>query len=236
MRVAAVQFKADRSDPVGARLALAAAVEGAAVGSNLVVCPEMAVTGYIFADRAAASEVAEDPTGPTFEALRPHARANGAWIVAGFPERAGRLLYNSAMVIDGRGELVFVYRKTLLFEADETWATPGDSGYPAFDTAFGRFGVGICMDLNDPAFLEWSSESELDAVAFPTNWLDEGGSVWPYWRWRAAQARTTLIAANTYGLDAPLEFVGCSAVVNAARVIAGGPYRGDAVVRATLRR
>jgi predicted amidohydrolase len=236
VRVAAVQFKADRANPKGARASLAGWVGRAAIGSDLVVCPEMAATGYIFADRAAASLVAEDPTGPTFQALRVHAKENGAWVVAGFPERAGDTLYNSAMVIDARGELAFVYRKTLLFEADETWACPGDSGYVAFETAFGRFGVGICMDLNDPMFLEWSSDSKLDALAFPTNWLDEGGDVWPYWRWRASQAGTTLIAANTYGHDAPLDFVGRSAVVTAARVLSGAPARGDVVVRATLKR
>lgn len=236
MRVAAVQFKADRADLDRSRQALASAVERAAVGADLVVCPEMAATGYIFADRAAAERVAEDPLGPTFQVLRQAAITHGAWIVAGFPERAGDRLFNSAMVIDGRGELAFVYRKTLLFEADQTWATPGDSGYPAFDTPFGRFGVGICMDLNDPVFLEWCASARLDALAFPTNWLDEGGDVWPYWRWRASQAGTTLVAANTWGHDAPLDFVGCSAIVTPARILAGAPYRGDAIVRATVRR
>lgn len=235
MRVAAVQFKADRSDLNGSRAALAAAVARAAVGSDLVVCPEMAATGYVFRDAAHAATVAEDPQGPTFQLLQPHARSQGAWVVAGFPERDGGRLYNSAMVIDASGELVFVYRKTLLFDADQTWAQPGDTGYAAFDTAFGRFGVGICMDLNDPEFVAWSASAGLDALAFPTNWIDEGADVWPYWRWRAALARTTLIAANTYGPDAPLSFVGQSAVLNARGVIAAGPHRGEAIVRATLR-
>ena len=89
----------------------------------------------------------------------------------GFPEVDGDRFFNSALVINALGELAFCYRKTLLYEADETWATPGDSGYRYFDTNWGRFAPGICMDLNDDRFVQWCADNALDALAFPTNWI-----------------------------------------------------------------
>ena len=129
------------------------------------------------------------------------------------PERAGPRLHNSALVLDDRGDLAFVYRKTLLFDADTTWASPGDSGYRSFRTRAGAFGVGICMDLNDPRFLYWLWRSRLDALAFPTNWVDEGSPVWPYWSARVGGSGAVLVAANTYGTEDDWSFSGRSAIL-----------------------
>ena len=238
MRVAAVQFKPPKGEAAEARRRLQVLARRAAQGADLVVLPEMAATGYVFDSRDAIRPVAEDPEGPTFQMLAPIAREAGVWIVGGFPERAGAQLYNSAWIIDPAGALVAVYRKTLLFEADVPWATPGDSGYMRIETPRGAFGVGICMDLNDDAFVDWVVGSDLTALAFPTNWLaqPEGGiDVWEYWTWRMSEApRTALVAANTYGPEADIAFCGRSAIMRNWTVMAHAPAMGDGVIRATL--
>lgn len=234
MRVSAVQFKAEKGSREASLSALLRLVEQAAPGSDLVVLPEMALTGYCFADRQAVRKVAEPADGPTFAALGQVARKHGCWIVAGIPELAGDLLFNSALVVDRTGELQFTYRKTLLFEQDMHWATPGDSGYRAFDTGAGRFGVGICMDLNDDGFLAWVRKSEVDAVAFPTNWVAEGMPVWPYWAWRMHGLSAALVAANSYGPDGDIAFSGKSAVLRERQLLAAAPEFGDCILRADL--
>lgn len=235
MRVAAVQFKSRKGHKAAALAALRGLVLEAADGSDLVVLPEMAATGYLFRTPAAAREIAESPAGgPMFSTLASIARDRAAWIVAGFVEDAGRVLHNSAMVIDDHGNLAGVYRKTLLFPADELWAAPGDTGYLAFATVAGRFGVGICMDLNDDRFISWCGGSELDAIAFPTNWLDEGEDVHAYWRERLTPVDAALVAANTYGDEEPIRFSGRSAVMHRGRVLATAAETGDAIVRATI--
>ena len=234
MNVAAVQFKPrPKGDKDAALAALAGLAAQAAPGRELVVLPEMAATGYIFTALEAVRAVAEAPDGPTFQALAPVAAAHGCWLVVGFPEAAGELVYNSAMVIDPSGTLAFCYRKTLLYEADLPWATPGDSGYRRFDTRTGSFTVGICMDLNDDAFVAWCRESGVRAIAFPTNWIDEGHDVWPYWAWRCEEG-PALIAANTYGEDEGVRFSGRSAIIDGRRVLGWTDADGDAVVVATL--
>lgn len=236
MRVAAVQFKADKADKPGSLTRLAALAAEAAARADLVVLPEMAATGYIFRDRDAVAPVAEAPNGATFCALAPVAREHGAWLVAGFPERApdGRL-FNSALVVDPRGQLAHVYRKTLLYSADTTWCEPGDSGYLAFDTAAGRVAVGICMDMNDDAFVRWLATAGARALAFPTNWLDEGSAVWEYWAWRMRPAAATaIVAANTWGREETTAFRGESAILDGLTLRAAAPLTGDLVISAVL--
>lgn len=232
IRVSAVQFK--RSEVMDPHRSLRAWAEEVAPTSDLLVFPEMAASGYIFADRAAVMAVAEDAKGKTFAALSPVAKACKTWIVAGYPERAGDVLFNSACVINPAGELAFTYRKTLLYTMDEVWAEPGDSGYRAFDTDWGRFTVGICMDLNDDRFLSWLQESNADVLAFPTNWLQEDMDVWAYWAWRMGDLKTTLVAANTYGTEASIRFSGRSVVLRERTVYAAADVEGNHAIRAVV--
>lgn len=232
MNISAVQFRPRKGDLEGSLKRLVGLAEQAAAGSGLVVLPEMAATGYIFRSREAIDAVAEPAGGPTFEALAPVARRHGAWLVVGFPERAADKRFNSAMVIDPTGTLRFVYRKTLLFVADELWADPGDSGYAEFDSDVGRFAVGICMDLNDDRFTEWLRASRPELCAFPTNWVEEHEPVWPYWQERIRETGTTLVAANTYGWDDGVQFSGRSALIQEHRLLRGAFWAGDAVLRA----
>ena len=236
MRVAAVQYRARKGDVEGSRRRLVALAERAAPGVDLLVLPEMAVTGYVFPDRAAVAAVAERPDGPTFRAVSSVARRHHCWAVAGFPEAAGDALYNSAMVVDPSGSLAFVYRKTLLYDEDVHWATPGDSGYRTFTTEAGRFTVGICMDLNDTAFCAWVDREDVDAVAFPTNWVESDTDIdlFTYWAWRMGRSRAALVAANTWGREAHVRFSGCSAVLERRVLLAHLPATGDGFLRADL--
>jgi N-carbamoylputrescine amidase len=234
MHVAAVQFRPEKGRKAES-LRRVAALARQARGADLVVLPEMCATGYVFPSREAILPCCEGPDGETFAALAPVARELGAWLVAGFPEVDRGRLFNSALVIDPAGGLAFVYRKTLLFEADTTWAEAGDSGYRVVDAEAGRFTVGICMDLNDDAFVRWCSGSGARAIAFPTNWLDQGTDVWSYWAWRLRPVSAALVAANTYGEDEGTRFRGRSAVLDRGpALLAAAPATGDAVIRAYL--
>jgi predicted amidohydrolase len=234
MRVAAVQYKAIKGDHEASLAGLLALAERGAEATDLLVLPEMAVTGYAFESVESARTVAEAPEGPTFKALSKIARRHRCWIVSGFPEDAGERLYNSAHVIDPHGELAFVYRKTLLYEADLPWASPGDSGWRTFETSAGSFAVGICMDLNDDGFISWLAEHSPRALAFPTNWIDQEHTPWDYWAWRMIETGTALVAANSYGPDGELKLRGESAILDGTTLLAAATLTGDGVIRAQL--
>jgi predicted amidohydrolase len=60
------------------------------------------------------------------------------------------LIYNTAGLIDRKGNLAGTYRKTHLpYEEVEGGITPGDS-YPVFTTDFGKVGILICWDIQFP--------------------------------------------------------------------------------------
>ena len=227
MRVGVIQFKATKGDIEGSRERLAALSEEAAKESDLLVLPEMALTGYTFETRAAVLEVAEDAEGPTAKRFAKIAKAHECAIVIGFAERAGDLLYNSALVLDSHGQKAFVYRKTLLYDADLHWASPGDSGYPLLECKGERFSVAICMDLNDDACIDWLAEAKPRVLAFPTNWISEGVPVWPYWAWRLKDLNIALAAANSYGPDGEVVFTGESALIDGRKVLGAAPEEGD---------
>jgi len=99
------------------------------------------------------AEVAETIPGPTTAALAATARRRNTYIAAGIYEREGSTIYNTAVLIDRRGNLAGKYRKVYLpREEFEAGLTPG-ADYPVFETDFGRVGLMICYDVfyADPA-------------------------------------------------------------------------------------
>jgi predicted amidohydrolase len=123
-------------------------LEGAAAQKPDVIClPEgMTVVGT----GKSYAEVAEAVPGPTTKRLGEVARKLNSYLVAGLYERVGPVIYNTAVLIDRKGEVVGSYRKTHLpREEVEAGLTPG-SEYPVFKTDFGTVGLMICWDLQFP--------------------------------------------------------------------------------------
>lgn len=242
-KLAAIQFRPEKGAWETSAARLQALVERAiAAGASLVVCPEMALTGYLFPDADAVRPVAEEARGRTFERFRALCRAGGCYLAIGYPEAEGERLYNSALLIGSDGELRCNYRKRLLYELDMGWALPGDRPYSLVTTPFGTLTVGICMDLNDDRFIRFLHRSRPAIVAFCTNWLHQGLDMLPYWRHRLAGAPCHFVAADTYGREPAgsgpgTRFLGRSAVLDPrGRVLALAGEEGDAVLVAELPR
>lgn len=242
MKLAAIQYRPPKAEPDRARAELCALIDDAgAQGAGLIVCPEMATTGYIWESPAEIGPHTEEARGPTFQQLSGLAIRHRAWIVCGFAERFVHVrpgasgsrvasLYNSALVVTPAGELATCYRKVLLYEADRTWANPGWRR-PVCRASFGRMVPAICMDLNDPRFLMHLHETQPQVVAFCTNWVAEGLPVHPYWQERLGGWQGWLVAANTWGADRGTRFSGESAIFNPdGEVVAAAPATGDHVL------
>ncbi len=218
--VAALQYRPPKGRPAEARSALADyAHEAGRAGCDLLVCPEMATTGYVWPDADSLRPHAEPAEGSTFATLAPIAREHRMWIVCGYPERDGEALYNSALVIAPDGSLVTSYRKIDLYVADRNWARAG-SERPLIRTAFGLLTPGICMDLNDWDFTAFLRRHQPDVVAFCTNWVDQGERVEWYWAEQLAGYRGLFVAADSWGADEHVDFYGRSAVMRGGRVLA----------------
>ena len=234
MKVCAVQYRPPKADPAAARNEIAAfAKEACGHGAQIVVFPEMASAGYIWKGRDAILPHAERADGELFQALSPIAAEHSSWIVCGFPEIADDSLFNSAIVISPAGEIAACYRKVLLFDADMSWALPGDTRY-LIGTDSGKIAPGICMDLNDDGFTSFARQ-HASVIPFCTNWLEEGLDVHEYWRLRLEGFKGILIAANSWGFDGVTEFCGRSAVfAQGMKCIASAGREGNCLVFADV--
>ncbi|MCP4806641.1 MAG: carbon-nitrogen hydrolase family protein [Proteobacteria bacterium] len=230
MKLAAIQYRPPKGDVPRARLELAELIERAG-DVDLVVCPEMATTGYVWDSPQQVFPHTEPADGATFAMLRERAKAQGAWIVCGYAERAPDGLYNAALVVDPTGQLVSSYRKVLLYDADLSWARMGRQ-HEAHETPVGRMVPGICMDLNDDRFSLHLHRSRADVVAFCTNWIEEGHDILPYWRWRMAGWQGWFVAADSWGEDRGTTFYGRSAILRPGGEVAAmaGPTGNDVLV------
>lgn len=232
MKLAAVQYRPPHGRPEQAREELRALILRAE-DADLVVCPEMAITGYVFDGVEEIAPLAEAAKGPTFEMLRDCARSIGAYVVCGFAERGEGALHNSALTVSPTGELVNCYRKVLLYELDETWAEAG-ADRPVLNTGtLGRLTPGICMDLNDDSFGLHLRANKPDVLAFCTNWVDEDVDILSYWRMRLFGWQGWMVAADRWGTERGVRFYGRSAILGPqGRVLGVLPASGDGVLYA----
>lgn len=148
--------------------AQAAVVEAVELGADVVVLPELATSGYVF---ASAQEAASLAVGADDDLLAAWGRAAcGAVVVGGFCERgADGQLFNSAAVVDATGVRA-VYRKTHLWDAEKLVFTPGDAPPPVVETVHGRLGVLICYDLEFPEMTRTLALAGAELLTVPTNW------------------------------------------------------------------
>jgi predicted amidohydrolase len=169
-RVACTQIRLSIGDTAGNRTTARTAIERAARdGAHIVVLPELASSGYVFADRAELSSLAETRDGPSITEWANLAESFGLTIVAGFPEAAGDAIYNSAAVVDPTG-LRGVYRKAHLWDTENAVFDLGDDLPLLVDSEHGRLGVMICYDIEFPEWVRAVALSGADLLCAPVNW------------------------------------------------------------------
>lgn len=174
--VAVAQLELQVGDVDGnRRKARDAAAEAADQGATLLVLPELADSGYVFASPREARGLAE-PAGDnaTLRAWRDLAAEHRLAIAGGFCELGGDgLLYNSAALVDAEGTRA-VYRKAHLWDAEKHVFTPGSARPPVVELDFGRIGLIICYDLEFPEWVRLPALDGADLIAAPVNWPAPG--------------------------------------------------------------
>lgn len=167
MRIAALQMQAAAGDPAAnlARIE-AAAAEAAAKGASILVAPELAVTGYGAGE--AILDLAEPADGPMAGHLAAIARATGLAIVAGFAERSGDAVYNSALFVDGITPAV-VYRKSHLYgDYERALFRPEKPSAGIIEHGGLKLGLLICYDVEFPENVRRLARTGAQAVLVPT--------------------------------------------------------------------
>jgi N-carbamoylputrescine amidase len=118
-------------------------------------------------------ELAEPLQGPSISAFREAAEALGVVIIVPFFERrAAGVYHNSAAIIDADGRQAGLYRKMHIPDDpgffEKFYFTPGDLGFKAFSTAFGKIGTLICWDQWYPEAARISALHGAQVLFYPT--------------------------------------------------------------------
>jgi predicted amidohydrolase len=110
------------------------------------------------------------PIPNNFEAeMQAMAKKYGIWLLPGsIFEKSEDKIYNTATVINPKGEIVTRYRKMFPFYPYETGVTPGEE-YCVFDVPnVGRFGVSICYDMWFPETIRTLVSIGAEVIMHPT--------------------------------------------------------------------
>ncbi|MBZ9780653.1 nitrilase family protein [Pseudomonas sp. REP124] len=224
VRVAVVQFDPQvgvENHEANLSQSLELAQEAVNGGANLIVLPELCNTGYLFTNRQDAFAHAERvPDGPSVQLWIDFARKQKVYLVAGVAERDGMRLFNTGVLLGPCG-FIGKYRKAHLWNLEKLWFTPGDLGFPVFDTPIGRIGLLICWDIWFPEVPRILSQQGADIICSLNNWVwtppplfdDAGKCMASYLTMTAAHVNNVFIAAaSRIGEERGARYLGCSLI------------------------
>jgi len=217
-----------------------------AARADLVIFPELALTGYYLKDLVPSVAARPSPDDPRLAPI--FAASRDLDIVISFVEEDARYRYYIAAAYLSEGRVVHVHRKVYLptyrlFD-DGRFFAPG-SAFRAFDTRFGRMGLLICEDawhLSSPYVL-WQDGADflIDVSASPgygissSDELANADTVKNFLRTYASILTTFVIFSNRVGMEDGIAFWGGSHVLAPeGKTLAAAPYFDDALVCAEI--
>ena len=222
------------------------ASEARASGADLLVFPELSLTGYVLQDLATAVAHRPGPDDPIFRPLLEASREMD--LVVGFVDEDPRNRFFIASAYLSGGHVVHVHHKLYmatygLFDEGRFFAW-GDS-VQAFDTRFGRLGILICEDFwhASPPYLLWLDGAEMllftsaspgrglsrEPVLDSARWVEHINQAY-------ASMFTCFVAhANRVGYEDGLNFWGGSTLFDpSGELLVKGKYHEEGVVLAEV--
>jgi len=118
-------------------------------------------------------KLAEPIPGPSTKAFQKLAKKHRVVVIASlFEKRAGGLYHNTAVIIDADGKLLGLYRKMHIPDDplyyEKFYFTPGDTGFRAWQTRYGKIGVLICWDQWYPEGARLTALQGAEILFYPT--------------------------------------------------------------------
>lgn len=149
--------------------------EAAARGAQIICLHELFRSEYFCrSEDAALFDLAEPIPGPATGALGKIAKEKQVVLVVSlFERRAPGVYHNACAVLDADGSFLGKYRKMHIPDDplyyEKFYFTPGDLGFPNFDTRYGRIGVQICWDQWYPEGSRVTALQGAQVIFYPTS-------------------------------------------------------------------
>ena len=208
-RVAIVQLKASEHKDENLKVAIGYIKEAKSRNADLVAFPEF-LMAYSPTDQSAEelSKMAESIDGEFASALRHAAKTNDISVVATIYEKSKlqNRVYDTALLIDGKGNLSAVYRKLHLYDAlgfkESDKLAAGNDLIKPVKTAVGNVGMMICYDVRFPEMSRILALMGADTLVLPSAWV-QGDMKVEHWqtmlRARAIENGCYVVAPDQVG-------------------------------------
>lgn len=189
-----------------------AALAAAGQGAQLLICPEMFLTGYRIGNQV--FELAETVQGPSMQQAAQIARIADIALLYGYPERAENAVFNSAILIDRNGNRLANYRKTHLYGPEENRLFQAGDDLIITELEGVKVGLLICYDIEFPEAVRALTRAGAELIVVPTALMEPhcwiARLIVPT---RAVENQVFVAYANRCGHEADLDYCGSSCIV-----------------------
>ncbi len=187
----------------------------ASLGATWIITPELAVSGYTFADQIGTEWIEPQPDHWMSRIFRLAAQLRVTLFLSQ-PEKDphSRRLFNTVFAIGPDGRMAGSHRKiNALRVGSEAWSTPGTKATAFSLTPFGRVGLLICADAYTPGIAKNLKAQRAKVLASSAAWAP--GLHGPNGEWERCTKDTglPLFVCNRTGQDRTLDFRRAESVV-----------------------
>ena len=214
----------------------AAAKQARQGGADVLVCPEMFLTGYNIGP-AAVRQLAQAAHGAYAQSVADIALRHSVAVVYGYPELGEQgTIFNAAQWVSASGERGLNYRKTHLFgDLDKTQFAAGDMTSTLVELKGWRIGILICYDVEFPENTRRLARAGAELIVVPTanmaNFDFVPNAMIPV---RAYENQVFVAYANYTGQEHELTYGGLSTVVAPDGAVLSKAGRMETLIFATL--
>jgi N-carbamoylputrescine amidase len=252
VNVGLIQMSCSRNPEENFEKGMARIRAAAGQGAQVICLPELFRSLYFCQEELHINfALAEPIPGPSTERIGRLAGELRVVIIASlFERRAPGMYHNTAVVFDADGTLLGKYRKMHVPDDplyhEKFYFAPGDTGYHAWDTKYGRIGVLVCWDQWFPEAARLAALDGAQVLFYPTaiGWhpsekAEFGETQHSAWetvqRSHAITNGIFVAAVNRVGHEGPaeggLDFWGASFVADpGGKVVARGPHDREEII------
>ena len=191
-----------------------ALADAKAQGAQIAAFPESAILGW---ENPEAHRLAEPIPGADSQRIQDLAKKYGLMIAIGLDERDGNRLYDSAILVDRSGKLLWKHRKINVLP--ELMTPPYSQGDPSeinvVETEFGRIAFLICADTFTDSFFQRIRDLKPDFMIVPYGWAAKPAE-WP------EHAKELEKIVGKRARDSGCDVVGTDLV----GIMSAGPWKG----------
>ena len=253
LSVAAVQMAMVDDTDVNIATAERLVREAARQGARIILIPELFEGPYFCKDQLPENLDRARPLAghPTIEHFAAIAKELDVVLPLSVYERAGQVLVNTVVTVDGDGTTLGYYRKSHIPDGpgytEKYYFSPGDTGFKVWKTRHGTIGVGICWDQWFPESARSMALLGAEVLLYPTaigseppdpDW-DSSGHWQRVMQGHAGANLMPLVAANRIGHEigrtGDITFYGSSFIAdNTGAMVAEAGRDEEAVIVANF--